>query len=602
MDTHRCNSSGEITGLNDKIIFFVICGAFLFIGLVFIPVWNKPQSTHATDVSNDLGYNLVNLGGNNSTGFNTNIPCSYLIFISGTAIQEKNCSTAKIDFSSTDASTTIQDSLNKITLTGGEIFIRQGTYTINHPINFTASGETLRGEGVTANFGALNYGTELFMGNNCNCNMFQYTTGDTILFPVITEMYLQGNNAHNTKGNATFFGGNNTGNPGQLVKDFELTQTYIDGFKQFGIVSNNAHDYKIQHNAIEHMGNTGIFIKTGDSIRIEDTLFRNSNSTIKAGAIQIGCNTIGGINPDNKCGNKFAKGAVIANNKIEVGGIVIENSATVIANNIFDQVPSAFTTIQMKYNDSNSIVVNNIMNGSGLGNHAVLIDNSTSNQVAIRGNQMFSYVNATISDSGTNTIIRNNVPTSINNDLVAGNGITITQGLKSNTIASNNYQWQLLCQTVLGSSNATISCDNFTATRNLIVNIYSVPNGGTGTSVAIRFNGDSGTNYAYRTSSNGAADGTAINQAQCGFDGTNPSGDSFYATLDINNNLSSLRKSFWYEDIHGTDTSSATAPARDEGVCKWSNTTQQITSITILANAGTGNFNTGSEITVWGYN
>jgi len=35
--------------------------------------------------------------------------------------------------------------------------------------------------------------------------------------------------------------------------------------------------------------------------------------------------------------------------------------------------------------------------------------------------------------------------------------------------------------------------------------------------------------------------------------------------------------------------------------CKWSEASNQITSITVISFSGTGNFNTGSMITVWGY-
>lgn len=535
---------------------------------------------------------ISNQGQEGIADANSNIPCSFLIFKDNMGnTDSKDCSTGKVVFTNVDSSTTIQNALNSISTKGGEIFIKANEYFITKPINFTGSSETIRGEGV-----ATNGGTWLNMQNNCNCNMFQYANSSkpTILFPVITELYMQGQSAHNTKGNGTFFGGSNSI---QLVKDFEMTQVYMDGFAQFGIVSNNAHDYKLQHNAIEHMGNYGIFIKTGDSIRIQDTLFR------QAGAIQIGCDTKGGFNVDLNCGNKFAKGAVINNNKIEAGNITIENSAVVIEGNIFDQLPSGYNTINMKFNDTGSIISSNIMNGSAVGNYGILIDNSTSSQVGIFNNQFMKYVQASIiSDVGTNTNIRNNIPTSVNNDLVAGSGITITKGLLSNTIASNNANWQQLCQTILGSANATISCDNFTATKNLIIQIYSISNGGTGISIAIRFNGDSATNYAYRTSNNGGVDGSAVSQAQCAFDGTLVSGDTPYTTLYIDNNIASNRKIGWYEQVMGADTNSATAVTRADGACKWSNTSSQITSITILSNAGTGNFNTNSEVTVWGYN
>lgn len=183
------------------------------------------------------------------------------------------------------------------------------------------------------------------------------------------------------------------------------------------------------------------------------------------------------------------------------------------------------------------------------------------------------------------------------NSLIGSGGITITDTTGDLTI---NPTWELLCTN--SGSGSSLNCSSFTARKQLFVQIeYRTV---TNTMVqGIRFNSDSGTNYSTRSSSNGGADSTGTSLAQCTLRGggsfsTNDRGIQSYW---VYNNQSGDRKLMMGNIIAGADTSAGTAPVRVEQTCKWDNTANQITSIQLMIVSGSGTYDTGTEITVWGY-
>jgi len=251
----------------------------------------------------------------------------------------------------------------------------------------------------------------------------------------------------------------------------------------------------------------------------------------------------------------------------------------------------------------------------------------------------------TCTSAGGTTLIKTNTQGS-NCDLKglnAGTGITITSGTNDNTIKTNfangtgisitgtttqtikntgvtsltctttefscsgstgditlTGNWIKVCQSTLGSSGTSHSCGAFTAYKHLIVQIqYRITT--SSYSAGLRFNSDSGNNYAHRVSANGGADTTSTARNDCLITSTLNNNDSAQTTLWIDNNQSGDRKSAYWLTQKGMDSSSATAPDRTEGVCKWDNTSAQITTINIIRDSLTGSLNTGTDITVWGY-
>lgn len=192
----------------------------------------------------------------------------------------------------------------------------------------------------------------------------------------------------------------------------------------------------------------------------------------------------------------------------------------------------------------------------------------------------------------------------INQDSSNGvNSLTSSNGAITLNASSGNIlitpQWELLCTNELSVSGTSLSCSDFPARRFLMV-IVETRLVTSGVDIGIQFNGDTGNNYAWRKSANGGTDTTAINDNNCLTQ--NPSsGMNQLHTLHISNNLASENKV-----LYGTVANSGSAGAgnlagRMEIACKWANTTNQITTITIMRDAGTGSYDVDSNIAVWGY-
>ena len=154
-------------------------------------------------------------------------------------------------------------------------------------------------------------------------------------------------------------------------------------------------------------------------------------------------------------------------------------------------------------------------------------------------------------------------------------------------------------RTTLGSTGTSVSVQNLPAFKYLKIIAYIIPTGGT-LNVGIRFNNDSGGNYAERGSSNGAADalGTALNQinTKTAID-ANPQ----LTTLE-GLNIAAVEKLFIAESTIRGSSGAAAAPDRKLGVYKWVNTAAQISRVDAVDTGGTGDIAAGSEVVVFGKN
>jgi hypothetical protein len=158
---------------------------------------------------------------------------------------------------------------------------------------------------------------------------------------------------------------------------------------------------------------------------------------------------------------------------------------------------------------------------------------------------------------------------------------------------------QLLCQDIASSGDTSLDCNSFSAMKNLVVQVYYRVQTSSA-SFNERFNGDSGNNYSYRFSNNGAPDTTSINQNICLLTGNLNTGQTGYITQFIDNHIASAEK-VAYSDVYGQiGTGPANLPFRFENACKWANTSAQISSINFVRISGTGTMQEGS-LSVWGY-
>lgn len=158
--------------------------------------------------------------------------------------------------------------------------------------------------------------------------------------------------------------------------------------------------------------------------------------------------------------------------------------------------------------------------------------------------------------------------------------------------------WEEIGRTTLGTAGNTITINPITAKKYLRIIISYVASGGA-VGAQLRFNNDSGNNYARRNSTNGASDNTNTGQAVLMNTSTVANGSVGYVYMDVLNIQSSEKTAIISVNVVGTS-GAGTAPSRDETYSKWVNTSNQITRVDVLASAN--NFAIGSEVVVLGHN
>ena len=153
--------------------------------------------------------------------------------------------------------------------------------------------------------------------------------------------------------------------------------------------------------------------------------------------------------------------------------------------------------------------------------------------------------------------------------------------------------------TVSGGGADTITVEDLTAKKNLMVQVKTFTVGGN-IKPAMRFNNDSGSNYATRDSQDGGTDATETSVAEIRLsqDGHGGTVGVFAFTINVINDASN-EKIVTADTIRSNATGAGTAPARYEIASKWANTSNAITRVDII-NEGTGDFATGSEVAVYG--
>ena len=117
-------------------------------------------------------------------------------------------------------------------------------------------------------------------------------------------------------------------------------------------------------------------------------------------------------------------------------------------------------------------------------------------------------------------------------------------------------------------------------------------------SFKLQFNGDTGTTYSFRNSLNSATDSTPDTGENYLNVGTSFTGTAnLFTDMDIIN-ISNQEKLVIAETV-GSQSGASNEMERKEFVGKWSNTASQITRI-VATNSGSGNYNEGTAIIVYG--
>jgi hypothetical protein len=157
--------------------------------------------------------------------------------------------------------------------------------------------------------------------------------------------------------------------------------------------------------------------------------------------------------------------------------------------------------------------------------------------------------------------------------------------------------WGKASSTTLSSSGDNISSGTITASKcnQYMTHISDV---GGQHAVDLRFNNDTGNNYAFRRNNDGGTDATTTSTSHITFHSSEVTEDLFSNVFTIN--ISSEEKLVIGHTIQNHTLGASTAPKRKEFVGKWVNTSSQVTEIDLSTYTGGGDYNTGSNLSALG--
>ena len=157
--------------------------------------------------------------------------------------------------------------------------------------------------------------------------------------------------------------------------------------------------------------------------------------------------------------------------------------------------------------------------------------------------------------------------------------------------------WVELGRTTLGGLSDTISVGSINDKRYYMILNSIIPSGAVNN--VWQWNSDTGSNYAYRYSNNGAADGTSTSASHMFgsaiTDSTPYFGVSYIANRSTNEKLGIAHY------VQQSTAGAAYAPNRQEIVGKWANTSNAISSLDVKNSSGSADYASGSEVVVLGW-
>lgn len=164
--------------------------------------------------------------------------------------------------------------------------------------------------------------------------------------------------------------------------------------------------------------------------------------------------------------------------------------------------------------------------------------------------------------------------------------------------ANSKAEWQEIGRLTLTPDGDTLSVASLPAYKYLRVVASIIPSGAI--DAIMRLNNDSGSNYAYRFDLN---NGTTSTSTANNFMAVNPTGAAVAKMIVLEIlNVSSLEKLIQGRTTEAGTAGAANLPSSAEYNGKWANTSVQINRIDIINNGGIGDFDTGSELIVYGHN
>lgn len=214
---------------------------------------------------------------------------------------------------------------------------------------------------------------------------------------------------------------------------------------------------------------------------------------------------------------------------------------------------------------------------------------STVNSAVGSGNPWFDLADVLVG-SGVSTISNGNITdTRVPTKIPSG-------AIDSSIVANAGIWWQQIGRTELSGSSTTIEVPISQPKLYMQARLY-IPQQTEGILISLRFNNDSGNNYDYRASNNGAADGVSTANSQLALS-TQDWPTARQITMDIFNPSNRIKT----VDSSSVDTYATGSPNRRVLAGSWRNASVKINSMTIYRSAGTGQFSSGSTLVVLGHN
>lgn len=164
---------------------------------------------------------------------------------------------------------------------------------------------------------------------------------------------------------------------------------------------------------------------------------------------------------------------------------------------------------------------------------------------------------------------------------------------------ATTWLWEKLADVTLSTTGTSISSGTITAKNHIMIILIAIPTGGT-LNVGIRFNNDSGNNYAESGTINGGTNATGASLPQIN---TKTAIDANHqlTTGQFDNNASREKLGIMNSVIRNA-AGAANPPERKEGAYKWANTSVQITRVDAVDTGGTGDLAAGSRLIILGHN
>ena len=157
--------------------------------------------------------------------------------------------------------------------------------------------------------------------------------------------------------------------------------------------------------------------------------------------------------------------------------------------------------------------------------------------------------------------------------------------------------WVELGRTTNGSELRDISVGSLANKRYYMV-LGDMRKGASTHGTGIHMNADTGASYAVRRNGNGGTDNTNINlSTDGGYITDTRVANNFNVTYVAN--LATKEKLWQNQNVHQSTAGAGTAPTREEGVGKWANTADAMSTFTY--HSWGGNYGTGSECVVLGW-